>query len=76
MKKLAEENNMPFYMGQAYRYMGEYYLNQGRPRLATPLLIIAFYIFHENNFLAYREKVRTLAAISAGKLMLQFTENN
>lgn len=66
LKQLAEENNLLFYLAQAYRYMGEYYLNQNQAYEATPLLMLAFYIFNDIHDLARREKVRTWAAISAG----------
>jgi hypothetical protein len=63
---MAEDHDLAFFLAQAYRFMGEYYLHQQQPYEATPLLMLAFYIFHENNDLLRREKVRTWAAISAG----------
>ncbi|XP_044255981.1 tetratricopeptide repeat protein 29-like [Tribolium madens] len=67
LKQLAEDHDLQFYTAQAYRYMGEYYLNQEQPYEATPLLMLAFYIFNDIKDLERREKVRTWAAISAGE---------
>lgn len=57
---------MPYYVGRAHRFFGEFYLNQGKPNLATPFLIKALNTFHELNEIAEREQARNLAAISAG----------
>ncbi|KAF2882661.1 hypothetical protein ILUMI_23525 [Ignelater luminosus] len=73
--KFAEENNLHYYVAQALRFLGEYYLNQGMPNIATPLLIKALNIFHEIEDLLNREQARNLAAISAGQELIQkYTE--
>nr|XP_022909221.1 uncharacterized protein LOC111420467 isoform X1 [Onthophagus taurus] len=63
----ALENDFPYYVGQAYRYMGEYYLNHGNPNLATPLLLKAIDAFHEINDISNQEQVKNFAAVSAGQ---------
>lgn len=63
----AERNNMPYYIGQSYRYMGEYYLNHGNPDQATPLLIKALNAFHEIGDISNREQTKNFAAVSAGE---------
>lgn len=68
----AEANNLLNYVAQAHRFLGEYYLNQGIPHLATPLLIKALNIFHELEDILNREQARNLAAISAGNLQINY----
>uniref|UniRef100_A0A6P7GF22 Tetratricopeptide repeat protein 29 n=1 Tax=Diabrotica virgifera virgifera TaxID=50390 RepID=A0A6P7GF22_DIAVI len=45
LKDHAEENDLPFYLGQAYKNLGEYYLLIGDPERATPLLDESIKIF-------------------------------
>ncbi|KAK9704566.1 hypothetical protein QE152_g27798 [Popillia japonica] len=66
----AERNNMPYYIGQSYRYMGEYYLNHGNPDQATPLLIKALNAFHEIGDISNREQTKNFAAVSAGQELM------
>ncbi|CAG9814242.1 unnamed protein product [Phaedon cochleariae] len=67
LKESAETYNLPFYLGQAYKNLGEYYLTNGEPEKANPLLNEALKILNQCN-LATRdiEMVRNLEAISAG----------
>ncbi|KAI4462572.1 tetratricopeptide repeat protein 29 [Holotrichia oblita] len=66
----AESYNMPYYIGQSYRYMGEYYLNHGNPDQATPLLIKALNAFHEIGDISNREQTKNFAAVSAGQELM------
>uniref|UniRef100_A0A6P7GQ67 Tetratricopeptide repeat protein 29 n=1 Tax=Diabrotica virgifera virgifera TaxID=50390 RepID=A0A6P7GQ67_DIAVI len=67
LKDHAEANDLPFYLGQAYKNLGEYYLLIGDPDKATPLLDESIKIF-----LSCKDKAkeansaRHLRAISAG----------
>ncbi|XP_072397684.1 uncharacterized protein [Diabrotica undecimpunctata] len=67
LKEHAEENDLPFYLGQAYKNLGEYYLLIGDPDKATPLLDESIKIF-----LSCKDKkkeaseARHLRAISGG----------
>lgn len=64
--ELAELHNMDYYIAQAHRFIGEYYVSKGQPSTATAMLIKALNIFHRLNDVLNREQVRNLAAISAG----------
>lgn len=68
--EFAQSHNMPYYIGQSYRYMGEYYLNHGNPDLATPLLIKALNAFHEIGDINNREQTKNFAAVSAGNWII------
>ncbi|GJQ81199.1 hypothetical protein Trydic_g23367 [Trypoxylus dichotomus] len=68
--EFAQSHNMPYYIGQSYRYMGEYYLNHGNPDLATPLLIKALNAFHEIGDINNREQTKNFAAVSAGQELM------
>ncbi|KAK4886657.1 hypothetical protein RN001_002928 [Aquatica leii] len=73
LKKLlleAEQNNLPFYVAQANKFIGEYYLNEGKPHMATPFLMKALEKFHELEDISNREQTKNLAAISAGQELL------
>lgn len=75
LQKYAEENNMLYYIGQAYRFFGEFHLTEGQPRLATPCLIKALSIFHDLEKITDRDQARCLAAVSAGQeLMPRYIE--
>ncbi|KAJ8938201.1 hypothetical protein NQ318_011697 [Aromia moschata] len=66
LKESAEEYDLPFYLAQAYRHLGEYFLNNGEAVKATPLLVEAMKIFLERHHTKESEQVRNLQAISAG----------
>nr|XP_023030052.1 uncharacterized protein LOC111517982 [Leptinotarsa decemlineata] len=67
LKEDAEKFDLPFYMGQAYKNLGEYYLIAGEPEKANSLLNKAMEIFRECQVEAPDiETVRNLEAISAG----------
>ncbi|KAL1506367.1 hypothetical protein ABEB36_005742 [Hypothenemus hampei] len=66
LKARAEKQGFQFYLAQAHRYLGEYYLNCGEPHKATPLLSDALAIFHSINFMAEADQVRNLGALSSG----------
>ncbi|KAK4886663.1 hypothetical protein RN001_002934 [Aquatica leii] len=66
----ALNQNLPYYVAQAYRFLGEFYLNQGQPHLATPMLLKAAQIFHEISDFLNREQAKNLAAISAGQELI------
>lgn len=66
LKAMAEEHGFQFYLAQAYRYLGEYYLNCGEPQKATPLLSDALQIFHDTNNVLEADQVRNLGAVSSG----------
>lgn len=62
----AKENNLSYYLAQAYKHLGEFYLNNGEARKATPLLDEALKILHDIDNVLDIEQVRNLGAISAG----------
>ncbi|XP_018572812.1 uncharacterized protein LOC108912130 [Anoplophora glabripennis] len=62
----AERNNLTYLLGQAYKHLGEFYLNNGEPRKATPLLGEALKILHKAESVLDIEQVRNLEAISMG----------
>lgn len=62
----AERNNLTYYLAQAYKYLGEFYLNNGEPKRATPLLGEALKIFHKTDYVLEIEQVRNLEAVSTG----------
>ncbi|KAK9720986.1 hypothetical protein QE152_g21775 [Popillia japonica] len=68
--EFALSHNLAYYIGQSYRYMGEYYLNHGNPDLATPLLIKALNAFHEIGDINNREQTKNFAAVSAGQELM------
>lgn len=61
---------MLYYIGQAHRFFGEFYLTEGSPNLATPYLIKSLNIFHEMDKIADREQARCMAAVSAGQELM------
>lgn len=66
---------MLYYIGQAFRFFGEFHLTEGQPSLATPCLINALTIFHDLEKIRDREQARCLAAVSAGQeLMPRYIE--
>lgn len=67
LKAMAEEYGFEFYVAQAYRYLGEYYLTCGEPHKATPLLSDALHTFHSIGLMAEADQVRNVAALSSGK---------
>uniref|UniRef100_A0AAR5P3I2 Tetratricopeptide repeat protein 29 n=1 Tax=Dendroctonus ponderosae TaxID=77166 RepID=A0AAR5P3I2_DENPD len=66
LKAMAEEHGFQFYLAQAYRYLGEYYLTCGEPHKATPLLSDALHTFHSIGLMAEADQVRNVAALSSG----------
>ncbi|XP_050303380.1 uncharacterized protein LOC126741101 [Anthonomus grandis grandis] len=66
LKTMAEEHGLQYYLAQAYRYLGEYYLTCGEPHKATPLLSDALEIFHSIGNMAEADQVRNLGALSSG----------
>ncbi|KAK5643682.1 hypothetical protein RI129_007527 [Pyrocoelia pectoralis] len=68
--KYAQGNDLPYYIAQAHKCLGEFHLNQGSPHLATPLLIKAIHHFHDIGDVLNREQVKNLAAISAGQELI------
>lgn len=62
----AERNNLTYFLAQAYKYLGEFYLNNGEPKKATPLLGESLKILHKTDNVLESEQVRNLEAISAG----------
>ncbi|KAF5284521.1 hypothetical protein FQR65_LT13506 [Abscondita terminalis] len=68
--ELAEENELPYYVAQANRYIGEFYLNHGAPSTATQFLVKAVEEFHILDDTFNREQAKNLAAISAGQELL------
>lgn len=62
----AERNSLPYFLAQAYRHLGEFYLNNGEPRKATPLLAEALKILYKTENVQDIEQVRNLEAISTG----------
>ncbi|XP_076250979.1 tetratricopeptide repeat protein 29-like [Rhynchophorus ferrugineus] len=75
LKEMAELHNLTFYLAQAYRYLGEFYLNNGEPGKATPLLSDALDIFYKTGAIAQADQVRKLEALSSGlELMPQYIE--
>lgn len=63
--------DLPYYIGQTYRYLGEYYINQGEPQLALPILEKAVLIFHELNCAYERLQVNNFSAIARGQLLFR-----
>ncbi|XP_030758502.1 uncharacterized protein LOC115884137 isoform X1 [Sitophilus oryzae] len=75
LKEVAEKHNLKFYLAQAYRYLGEFYLNNGEPSKATPLLLDALNIFYETGAIVQADQVKKLEALSAGlELMPQYIQ--
>ncbi|KAJ8938202.1 hypothetical protein NQ318_011698 [Aromia moschata] len=70
LKQSAEEYNLPYYLAQAYRHLGEFFLHSGETSKATPLLDEAREIFQEHSHVLDFEQVRNLEAISAGLELL------
>lgn len=68
LKQKAEEFGFQYYLAQAYRYLGEYYLACGEPCKATPLLSDALNMFLVNECAAESDQVRNLGALSTGEL--------
>lgn len=68
LHKFAEENNLSYYEAKAHRCFGEFYLNEGKPNIATPFLIKALQTFHALHDNVEREQARNLAAVSAGEI--------
>ncbi|KAJ8977931.1 hypothetical protein NQ317_002905 [Molorchus minor] len=66
LKESADELNLPFYLAQSYRHLGEFFLNRGEPSKATPFLSEALKIFYERECHKEAEQVRNLEAISSG----------
>ncbi|CAG9763003.1 unnamed protein product [Ceutorhynchus assimilis] len=66
LKTLAEQHGFQFYLAQAFRYLGEYYLNCGLPQKASPLLGDALKMFHDTGHPAEADQVRNLGALSSG----------
>ncbi|XP_018331833.1 uncharacterized protein LOC108741507 isoform X2 [Agrilus planipennis] len=66
----AKANKLAYYIGLAYRYIGEYYLHQGRACVATPNLLKSLNILHNIDALTDVEQVRNFAAISAGQELM------
>ncbi|KAK9875854.1 hypothetical protein WA026_009641 [Henosepilachna vigintioctopunctata] len=66
LKEYALEHDLKFYLAQAYKYLGEYYLREGTPQNSTPLLRKALKLFHEENHIPESENARNYAAISIG----------
>ncbi|KAJ8967884.1 hypothetical protein NQ317_013786 [Molorchus minor] len=66
LRESAKEFNLPYYLAQAYRHLGEYFLNNGEAPKATSLLAEAFTIFHEGNYIKECDQVRNLRAITTG----------
>ncbi|KAF5302913.1 hypothetical protein FQA39_LY02093 [Lamprigera yunnana] len=58
---------LPYYIGQAYRFIGEYYLHLGEPNLSTPCFVNAFHRFLDINDIFNKEQAINLAAISSGQ---------
>lgn len=75
LHSFAEEKKLPYYIAQAHRFFGEFYLTEGQPNLATPYLIKSLNIFHEMDKITDREQARCMAAVSAGQeLMPRYIE--
>lgn len=68
LKEKAEEFGYQYYLAQAFRYLGEYYLACGEPCKATPLLSDALNMFHVIGCAAESDQVRNLGALSTGEL--------
>ncbi|XP_072397685.1 uncharacterized protein [Diabrotica undecimpunctata] len=67
LKDHAEENDLPFYLGQAYKNLGEYYLLIGDPEKATPLLDESVKIFQTcKDQPKETNEARDMRAISGG----------
>lgn len=67
LKSDAEEFDLPFFLGQAYKHLGDYYLSCASPSMANPVLKEALRIFKECNVDSEEiANVRNLEAISAG----------
>ncbi|XP_060532306.1 uncharacterized protein LOC132705625 [Cylas formicarius] len=66
LKEVAEKHNLKLYLAQAYRHLGEFYLKNGDPREATPLLMDSLQIFHESGDMATADEIRIFVALSAG----------
>ncbi|XP_044748880.1 uncharacterized protein LOC123309718 [Coccinella septempunctata] len=66
LKDYAVKHQLTFYVAQSYKYLGEYYLREGTPQNATPLLKIALRLFNEGNYIHEAESARNYAAISIG----------
>lgn len=71
LKIYAQEKNLPYYIGQTYRYLGEYYINQGQPQFAVPILEKAVLIFHNLNAAYERLQVNNFSAVARGQLLLR-----
>lgn len=71
LKRYAEEKNLPYYIGQNYRYLGEYYINHGEAQLAIPILEKAVLIFHSLNAAYERLQVNNFCAIARGQVLLR-----
>lgn len=71
LQQYAQEMDLPYYIGQTYRYLGEYYINQGQPQLALPILQRAVIIFHNLNAAYERLQVKNFSAIARGQLLLK-----
>ncbi|KAL3266739.1 hypothetical protein HHI36_010900 [Cryptolaemus montrouzieri] len=66
LREYAHMHQLIFYVAQAYKYLGEYYLREGTPKNSTPLLKIALKLFNEQQYIAEAESTRNYAAISIG----------
>ncbi|XP_057660785.1 uncharacterized protein LOC130896606 [Diorhabda carinulata] len=71
LKNDAEENDLPFYLGQAYKNLAEYYLSIGESQKASPLLEKCIDIFKNCETTLPEIKVaENLRAISSGLQLL------
>ncbi|KAG5889658.1 hypothetical protein JTB14_028936 [Gonioctena quinquepunctata] len=67
LKEEAEKYDLPFYLGQAYKNLGEHYLASGEPERANPLLKQAMQLFQKCGVESSDvDLVRNFEAISAG----------
>ncbi|KAJ8918339.1 hypothetical protein NQ315_008032 [Exocentrus adspersus] len=65
-RDVAKHNDLGYYLAQAYKHLGEFHLNNGEPKKATPLLGESLKILHEGQYIKENEQVRNLEAISTG----------
>lgn len=65
-KEVAEENDLPEYLAQAYKSLGEFRLDNGQPKQATPLLDEALKVLNRTNNVQQIDQVRNLQAVSKG----------